>query len=270
MVLITDWRGLMPRNSRKKSPSGIYHIVLRGTNKQEIFHDKSDNYKFLETLYKYKNMIDIKIFGWCLMNNHVHLLVKQGNEEISTTMKRISVSFVQYYNKKYKCTGHLFQDRFWSEKVDSEDYLLTVIRYIHQNPVKAGLTESCSDWQWSSSREYCEYNANNKGLLDSDLILGIFSEKKEYASIKFFEYNEIVCDIQCLDCDMNNLLTDEEAKFEIQKIIPLNEIALVRSMKKAQRDIIVKKIKVINGLTQCQIARILGISPVLVSRAKGK
>ncbi|WP_330571508.1 transposase [Serpentinicella alkaliphila] len=93
---------------REKSESGIYHVIIRGANRQEIFHDDEDCLRFLETLEKYKVKSAIKIYGWCLMNNHIHLLIEEGKEELSTTMKRIGVSFVGYYHLKYDTTGHLF------------------------------------------------------------------------------------------------------------------------------------------------------------------
>ena len=88
----------MPRVAREKSRSGIYHVMLRGANRQEIFHDDEDCLKFLNIIEKYKVKSDLKLYAWCLMGNHVHLLVKEGNELLSTTMKRIGVSFVSYYN----------------------------------------------------------------------------------------------------------------------------------------------------------------------------
>ncbi|WP_236905052.1 transposase [Clostridium formicaceticum] len=127
----------MPREAREKSETRIYHIIIRGANRQEIFHDDEDRIRFLETFEKYKNNTKMKVHGWCLMGNHAHLLLEEGSEELSVTMKRIGVSYVWYYNWKYKTTGHLFQDRFKSEKVEKDDYLLTVIRYIHQNPFPA-------------------------------------------------------------------------------------------------------------------------------------
>ncbi len=108
----------MPRRARLKSASGIYHIMLRGANKQEIFHDDEDCRYFLTTIKRYKVISGMDIYGWCLMNNHVHLLLKEGQEEIATTMKRIGVTYVYHYNCKYKTVGHLFQDRFKSENVE--------------------------------------------------------------------------------------------------------------------------------------------------------
>lgn len=256
----------MPRRAREKSESGIYHVILRGTNKQEIFHDEEDNKRFIETLEKYKKISNLIVYGWCLMGNHLHLLIGQGKEELSVTMKRIGVSYAWYYNWKYKSTGHLFQDRYKSEKVDDDEYLLTVIRYIHKNPIKAGIAKEAIDWKWSSCRGYYGYEVYPVGLLDSNLILGMFSEDREIAKKKFVEFNEAKSEDECLEDNRKERLTDEEAKAEIAKIISLQDIAAIKSMPKVQRDVLILKIKSIEGISQRQAARILGVAPNLVIR----
>jgi putative transposase len=258
----------MPRKARDKSQSGVYHIIFRGANKQEIFHDDEDNLRFIETLEKYKKVSDMKVYTWCLMGNHVHLLLGQGKEELSLTMKRIGVSYAWYYNCKYKSTGHLFQDRYRSEKVETDGYLMTVVRYIHQNPVKAGLAKNNSSWKWSSCQEYYSKKTYPEGLLDCELVLGMFSENKEAAIKKFIEYNELSTEIECLDENMQRKITDGEAKIEIFKAIPTIELANVKCLPKAQRDEIITKIKTIQGISQRQIARILGVAPNLILRTK--
>jgi putative transposase len=258
----------MPRRAREKSESGIYHVMLRGANRQEIFHDDEDNIRFLETLARYKKASKIKVLGWCLMGNHVHILIKEGQEELSTTMKRIGVSYSWYYNCKYKSTGHLFQDRYRSEKVNSDKYLLTVIRYIHQNPFKAGIVKRPVDWNWSSCRGYYGDNIYPSELLDYEFILSIFSDNRELAIKEFIAFNELECETECLDENRSRRLTDEEAKLEVARIIPINEIAVLKSMPKLQRDPIIMRIKEIEGLTQRQVSRILGVAPNLIFRTK--
>jgi putative transposase len=115
------------------------------------------------------------------MDNHVHLLVGEGQEDISTTIKRMSISYAWFHNWKYSTIEHLFQDRFKSEKVDSDGYLMTVIRYIHQNPVKAGIVERVAEWKWSSCGGYYRKAYYPVGLLEVDIILGTISENREKA-----------------------------------------------------------------------------------------
>jgi len=258
----------MPRGARVKSRSGIYHIMLRGANRQEIFHDDEDCLNFLELIHKYKLKTEVGIYSWCLMSNHVHLLLKEGNEDVSTTMKRIGVSYVSYYNWKYRTTGHLFQDRFKSENIEDIRYLLTVVRYIHQNPVKAGIVNRMDEWRWSSCRQYYGTHDGGRKLLDPDYIFGMFSRDNILARERFIEFNEMVNQDQCLDHHLDKRrLTDEEAREAINNLLNEIEIAQVKSLPGLQRNEILKKTKEIKGLSQRQIARILGVSKTLISKA---
>ncbi|MFJ5762354.1 transposase [Neobacillus sp. NPDC093182] len=251
-----------------KSRSGIYHIMLRGANRQEIFHDDEDCLKFLDLLHTYKLKTEVEMYGWCLMSNHVHLLLREGNEDISATMKRIGVSYVSYYNWKYGTSGHLFQDRFKSENVENVQYLLTVVRYIHQNPLKAGIVKRVDEWRWSSCRQYYGTHDEGSKLLDPEFIFGMFSGDNILARERFIEFNEKVNQDQCLDNHMDNRrVTDEEAREMIKKLLIETEIAQVKSLPRLQRDEILKKTKGIKGLSQRQTARILGVSRTLISKA---
>nr|WP_311774044.1 transposase [Metabacillus sp. KUDC1714] len=119
--------------------------MLRGINRQTIFEDDEDKIKFLVTLKKYKEISKFQLYSYCLMDNHIHLLLKESGETISESIKRISSSYVYWYNNKYERCGLLFQERFKSENVENILYFLTVLRYIHQNPLKAGLAKTVFD-----------------------------------------------------------------------------------------------------------------------------
>ncbi|KMJ59088.1 transposase [Bacillus sp. LL01] len=261
----------MPRQARRKSVSRIYHIILRGANKQEIFHDVYDRSRFLEILDRCQRKVDFSLYGWCLMGNHVHLLMKEGEESISNTMRRIGVSYAMYYNTKYQTIGHLFQDRFKSENVEDRRYLMTVIRYIHQNPVKAGLVGKPEEWNWSSCAGY--YGSKRQHpwkIVDERFILQLFSEEESKARALFKEFNEErnPYEDECMDpYTPRRKLTDEEARTAIQKVISPMEVPHVKSLPRAQRTRTLLKIKRINGVTQRQAARILGISESLVFKA---
>ena len=144
----------MSRQARKPSESGIYHVMLRGINKQQIFIDEEDYEKFLWVLKDTKEISEYKLYAYCLMDNHIHLLIKVEKEPLHIIFKRIGNRFVYWYNAKYQRIGHLFQDRYKSEAVENEEYFLTVLRYIHQNPLKAGICENVSDYKYSSYNEY--------------------------------------------------------------------------------------------------------------------
>ena len=129
----------MPRVARTKSASGIYHVVMRGVGRQLIFEDDDDRRALLEKLGKLSDEGCLTVYAWCLMSNHFHLLIKEGCEPIASAMKRLGVSYAMRFNLKTGRVGHVFQDRFSSEPVESDEYFLTVVRYIHNNPQKAGM-----------------------------------------------------------------------------------------------------------------------------------
>jgi putative transposase len=254
----------MPRHARRRSKTGVYHVIVRGANKQEIFHDDHDRIKYLDILRKYKSESGFRMYAWCLMGNHVHLLMKEESESISLVMKRVGVSYAHYYNSKYSTTGHLFQDRFKSENVENRMYFLTVTRYIHQNPIKAGIVWSPHEWKWSSCLGYYGKTVYPPSLLDPHYLLNMFSPHLSIAQTKFKEFNERKNDDQCLDENSVRRLTDDEARVEIIKCLGSYEIPQVKSLSREERNIILRNVKGIHGLSQRQAARILGVSPSLV------
>jgi len=219
----------MPRTARKKSRSGIYHIILRGINRQTIFEDEEDAIKFLRTLEDYKEKSGYKVYGYCLMGNHIHLLLKEEKEELGIIMRRIGASYVYWYNWKYNRCGHLFQDRYKSEAVEDERYLLTVLRYIHQNPLKAGMVKDVAAYRWSSYSEFATMRDSSFGcqehqpqkpslMVDVDLVLGLFSNERKKAIDSFEAFHKINSNDNCLDIEENRRLTDDEAIEIIKKI----------------------------------------------------
>ena len=160
----------MARTARTHSDSGVYHAILRGVNKQQIFECTEDYQRFLNILRTltvreqdesgHRSKPNCVVYAYCLMGNHVHLLIKESSETLAQIMKRISSSYVYYYNHKYGRIGHLFQERFKSQPVGDWDYFLTLLRYIHQNPLKPHLVTSLREYKWSSWLEYIGQEKN--------------------------------------------------------------------------------------------------------------
>ena len=239
----------MPRQARRKSKSGIYHVMLRGINKQVIFEDEEDSLKFLETLKNYKAISGYKIFAYCLMSNHIHLLLKVEKENLDLIIKRIAGSYVYWYNWKYHRSGHLFQDRFKSEPVEDDMYFLTVIRYIHQNPIKAGLSKSIDEYKFSSYNEYI----NKPFMVDIDFCLGIVDKEQ------FVEFNNEFNQDICLEIEDDNFrLTDDEAREVIRKISKCKTITEFQNLSLNKRDKYLKALRN-QGLSIRQISRLTGI-----------
>ena len=120
--------------------------MLRGNERKKIFLDDYDRQRFLDTLLKKKAQTELAVYAYCLMDNHIHLVLSDEQNEISTIMKGIATSYAMFFNSKYNRVGHVFQDRFRSETVGDERYLLSVIRYVHNNPVKAGIVEEADQY----------------------------------------------------------------------------------------------------------------------------
>jgi len=238
-------------------------VILRGINKQVIFEDDKDRTRLLETLKNYKDISKYEIFAYCLMDNHVHLLMKENEEAIGRSIKRISSSYVFWFNGKYKRVGHLFQERFKSETVEDDQYFLTVLRYIHQNPISAGLTKQLGEYQWSS---YLEYLEGKYKLIDTDFALKMLSDDKREAMEQFEKNMNEFNDNKCLDHDEKNRLLDIEVKNYLlgKGITSLSEL---QKMAKSPRDEIIRAIKLMDGVSVRQISRITGISKSVIDRA---
>ena len=150
----------MPRLTRITYQNAYYHIITRGNQKQLVFSDRSDYEKYLSILQRYKKQAGFKLYAYCLMPNHVHLILKIVEPTIlSKTMKRINLSYTLYFNFKYKKVGHLWQDRFKSKIINSENYVLDCINYIENNPVRASIAPKATDYIWSSYNSRFENNS---------------------------------------------------------------------------------------------------------------
>lgn len=241
----------MSRQARKKSESGIYHIMLRGINQQQIFEDTEDCEKFLDILKDCKAICGYQIFAYCLMGNHIHLLLKEGTETLEQTFKRICGRFVYWYNIKYRRVGHLFQDRFKSEPVDAEGYFFTVLRYIHQNPVKARLCKRVEEYPYSSYLEYL----GNRVLIDVDYVLQ-FCTIEEFVGLN----NEPVS-TDCMDVldKVITRVTDEQARELIRKVAKCGSVSEFQELEITKRNKYLKKLRE-KGVSIRQLSRLTGVS----------
>ncbi|MDP4086779.1 MAG: transposase [Bacillota bacterium] len=253
----------MPRKAREKSSNDTYHIMLRGINKQTIFEDDEDKTRFLNTLKRYKEISKYQLYGYCLMDNHIHLLIKELEEPISESIKRISSSYVYWYNMKYERCGHLFQERFKSENVESIVYFLTVLRYIHQNPVKAGLAKNVFECEWTSINEYL----HKVKIVDIDKVLCLFSPYRASAIKLFVNYMKKPSDDQCLDFKVKVRITDSEVIEYLHKL-GIKSVSLLQQMEKENRDTTIAMLKELNGVTVRQLSRITGISKSTIQRIR--
>ena len=225
--------------------------MLRGINRQRIFEDDEDREKFLEILKKAREKDGFDLIAWCLMPNHVHLLIHENAVKLETIFRRIGSTYVYWYNGKYERTGHLFQDRFKSEPVEDDTYFLTVIRYIHQNPVKAGLCEKPEAYAYSSLKNYFEKD----GLHDSQMVLEMMDAEE------FKAWNAQAVDESCMDMSdrPRKQLTDKRAWELIRRSSGCESTAEFQMMERGKRDAALGK-ALKGGVSIRQASRLTGIS----------
>ncbi len=245
----------MPRVAREKSITGIYHVMLRGINRQIIYEDVEDYQKYLETLKNYQENSSYTIYAYCLMSNHIHLLIKEDKEDLGIAFRRIGASYVYWYNWKYGRRGHLFQDRYKSEVVESDSYFLTVIRYIHQNPIRAGIVKDIADYRWSSYGEYI----GEQGICERDFVLNMFSTDRAKAIKLFKEFNLTANQDRCMEYNQDVRLNDIEASKFIRTFSGVHSTTEIQGFEKVKRNEVIKACKEKN-MSIRQIERLTGVS----------
>ena len=247
----------MPRRARKQSETGIYHVMLRGIDRQLIFEDSEDYIRFLNIVEECREVCNFQLYAYCLMGNHVHLLLKVQDEGLETIFKRIGGRYVYYYNVKYQRVGHLFQDRFKSEPVDNNEYFLTVLRYIHQNPVKAKLCSKVEEYPFSSFAEYLHEST----FVDTEFALGIIDRSE------FVRFNNAPNSDTCLELvtPSRHAVTDAQAQVIIGKISHCKTVTEFQSLEENKKERFIKKIYE-KGVSVRQLSRLTGTTKGIVEK----
>ena len=179
----------MPRQARLDIPGALHHIMLRGIDRSNIFIDREDKERFLERLGQTVQSSKCAICAWVIMDNHVHLLFRSGQEGISSVMRKVLTWYAQYYNRHHRRTGHLFENRYKSILCDEDLYLHALVRYIHLNPVRAGIIKTVKEldeYAWSGHRAIIEKTVHP--WMDYDTVLSRFADTKKKAIAQYRKY----------------------------------------------------------------------------------
>ncbi len=247
--------------------------MLRGNSGRGIFIDDEDRHRFLNILADKKKDNEFVIYSYCLMDNHIHLLLKENKDNISHIMKRIGTAYAVYFNKKYQQNGHLFQDRFKSEVIEGELYLLAVIRYIHNNPLKARLVKLPEDYKWSS---YSEYLKNRTKMVIVEDILKLFSKNLSKALPLFMKFSQAEDNYDFLEYkednqtkkDINTYQKASNLRDQYLKRNHLELILLRKRRNKIFRDKLIMELKEKSILSNREIANLLEINRGIVQLVK--
>ena len=176
----------MARKPRIEIEGGLYHLITRGVDRRDIFHSPEDFQKFLILLGMQKAKLPFFLYAYCLMTNHVHLLIERRTDDIGRIMHRVLTGYTQYYNRRYRRSGHVLQGRHKAILCQSDPYLAQLVRYIHLNPVRAKMVRKVENYPYSSHRAYMGMEPD--GIVDVDPVLRLFGVRKAVARTRFAKH----------------------------------------------------------------------------------
>ncbi|MBQ9443572.1 MAG: transposase [Lachnospiraceae bacterium] len=247
----------MPRKPRVISNSGYYHILSRGIGKQIIFEDDHDYLYFLKILARCREEEDFEIIAYCLMENHFHILMK-AESGLDRIMKRITTSYALYFNTKYERVGHLFQNRYKSVPAENDSAILSMVRYIHNNPEKAGICPA-NQYKWSSWREYM----GEVFLISPELVLSLVGGQDGFLKISSEEDTTIV---EQLEITEPRRINDKRAQQIIREKLKFRSGTEIQGIDRKNRDHVLHLLKT-EGLSIRQIERLTGINRGIIQKA---
>ena len=238
--------------------------MLRGNERKDIFIDEEDKGKFIKIVFKKKADKAFKLYAYCIMDNHLHLVIQEQKEAISKVIKKIATSYAYYFNTKYKRVGHLFQGRYKSETIEDEPYLLSVIRYVHNNPQKAEITKK-EKYRWSSYSNYIDILNHHTEIPEIKEVLEIFSSDTKKALKEFIHYSNKYEDMNFLE--MKEVIKSEIDEENVNQYI--NGYLQSRNLKKedlkrrehtTQKEDLIQQLTKRSNLSKRKIAILIGVN----------
>jgi putative transposase len=178
----------MPRKPRIEIGGGLYHVITRGNNRRRIFRSHDDYLKLPSILQQQKAKLPFYLYAYCLMPNHLHLLIEMQDDPVSRIMQRVLTSYSRYHNRKYNKIGHVFQGRYKSILCQTDRYLGELVRYIHLNPVRARMVKRPEDFEYSGHRAYL--GLDRSGMVDTEAVLRHFGATKKRAVAVYTQFVE--------------------------------------------------------------------------------
>ena len=256
----------MTRQRRKISNSKVYHVIVKGIDDQDIFYDDQDRRYFLKQILNLKKEINYDVYSYCLMTNHIHMVIKSEAKVLSKIMQSLMIRYVYYFNSRYERSGPLVQNRFKSKCVENQKYFLEVCRYIHRNPEKAGMAKT-QNYKWSSYQEYL----GEEKIINKKVLLHYFNN--DISEFVKYTTNLKLDDVENLydyaEYEIRNRLLDEEVSQIIMKefkICDIKDVAIFfKNKNRKELEKALQVIKNIKGTNKSQVARILRINRKFVS-----
>lgn len=238
----------MSRKARAISASGTYHIMFRGIDKQNIFRD-DDDFSFLKQIIRdIKKEIKFEIYAYCMMSNHAHMVMHENTPgKISLIMKRMLTRYVMKFNSKYSRKGSLIENRYKSIPVENDEYFMSLIRYIHQNPQRAKIVLAPENYKWSS---YNEYINKKSDITDIELVLSMMELSEFIEFHQIFEEDPVLVDGKIKKSD-DQIIYQIRQKYKV-------EPSKIGEMPKTERNELISRLK--QDYSIREIERITGVS----------
>jgi len=272
----------MARKPRIYYEGAFYHVIVRGNNKDYVFQQDYLKEEYLSILKRYTEKYDASVYAYVIMDNHVHILIEVEETPLSKIMQLIQQTYTSWYNRKNKRTGHVFEQRYKSLLVDKDSYLSSLVRYIHQNPIRAGVGDI--NYEYSSHIEYID---GIRGICKTAYLLNVISDNEKKQLIKYQEFMDIP-DTEIVKKDpyhlsprledikskVNEILVDkipyEDIVNDVEKKHGINNDDLKGGRKrgfiKDLRDEFVIEVLTYKALSQVSLGEILKVSPYTISR----
>lgn len=250
----------MPRTPRAREESGIHHVVVQGLDHQKIFEENEDKDLYLDIVLRFKERFDMRLYAYCIMPNHAHLLLKEGEIDISSFMRRVGVSFVHWYKMNHAVEGPVFRGRYMSEPLQDESQILQVARFIHQEPVKAGLVREMEEYLWSSYRLYLYQNS----FIDTEAILDRLHYWGPYE--EYMKLPEPAVYLEEVPPRFGK--TDREVRALLLNRLSGKAIEELRYMPADMRDAILAKLRYDDKVSVTQLARVTQLGRSIIQKLK--
>lgn len=245
----------MSRLARKFSNSGIYHIAFRGVNQQSIFEEEADYKKLKDCIELIKEEMKFEIYAYCFMSNHVHIILKEKElQDISLIMKRILTKYARWYNIKYGRSGALIANRYKSVPVELDEYFIHVIRYVHQNPLKAGIVQNLEEYPYSSYGEYL----NGKEITDIEFVLDMI-DREEFRKFHMeegeFEF-KVTDSTKKSDEDIRRYMREQFGIIQPKDILNMSKEEKIKILSELKKEFSARQLQRVTGVSRGLIGRI--------------
>ena len=247
------------RVPRRVSCSGYYHVVVKGDGRQAIFEDDADRRTFLRLAERCFAEAGITVMAWCLMENHVHLVLRDDADGLSAAMHRLETAYARHYNDRAGRVGHLFRERFMSSPIESDAYLLEAVRYVHNNPEKAGVCRA-EEYPWSSYRTYATPGSACGLTVDTSVVLEMLGGEKNF--VEFTAERGL----RAYRPPSGKRLDESEARDAAEHVLGGTAPAEVKALPVGRRNQLLRDLRAA-GLSVRQVERLTGVGRNIVARA---